>query len=115
MQTIVIFDGFFERYAKKVDFIQKYIFPGGMLPSPSSLEKIAKENKLGFSIKNQMADSYYQTLELWRHNFNQKWNKIKSLGYSDEFKRMWNFYLSYCSGGFKAKTIDVYQIDFSKK
>jgi len=115
MQTIVIFDGFFERYAKKVDFIQKYIFPGGMLPSPSSLEKIAKENKLGFSIKNQMADSYHQTLELWRKNFNQKWNKIKILGYSDEFKRMWNFYLSYCSGGFKAKTIDVYQIDFSKK
>ena len=115
MQTIVIFDGLFERYAKKVDFIQKYIFPGGMLPSPSSLEKIAKENKLRFSIKNQMADSYHQTLELWRQNFNQKWNKIKSLGYSDEFKRMWNFYLSYCSGGFKAKTIDVYQIDFSKK
>ena len=114
MQTIVIFDGFFERYAKKVDFIQKYIFPGGMLPSPSSLEKIAKENKLGFSIKNQMADSYYQTLELWRQNFNQKWEKIKILGYSDEFRRMWNFYLSYCSGGFKAKTIDVYQIDFSK-
>ena len=115
MQTIVIFDGFFDRYVKKIDFIQKYIFPGGMLPSPSTLEKIAEKNKFNFSIKNQMADSYYQTLEVWRDNFNKKWFEIKNLGYSDEFKRMWNFYLSYCSGGFKAKTIDVYQIDFSKK
>ena len=115
MQTIVIFDGFFDRYVKKIDFIQKYIFPGGMLPSPSTLEKIAEKNKFNFSIKNQMADSYHQTLEVWRDNFNKKWFQIKNLGYSDEFKRMWNFYLSYCSGGFKAKTIDVYQIDFSKK
>ena len=114
MQTIVIFDGFFERYAKKIDFIQKYIFPGGMLPSPQKLQQIARENKLGYLVKNQMADSYHQTLELWRKNFNEKWQKIKNLGYSDEFKRMWNFYLSYCSGGFKAKTIDVYQIDFTK-
>ena len=115
MQTIVIFDGFFERYAQKIDFIQKYIFPGGMLPSPQKLQQIARENKLGYFVKNQMADSYHQTLELWRTNFNQKWQRIKNLGYSDEFKRMWNFYLSYCSGGFKAKTIDVYQIDFTKK
>ena len=115
MQTIVIFDGFFERYSKKIDFIQKYIFPGGMLPSPQKLQQIAMENKLGFFVKNQMADSYHQTLELWRENFNHKWKQIKNLGYSDDFKRMWNFYLSYCSGGFKAKTIDVYQIDFSKK
>ena len=114
MQTIVIFDGFFERYAKKIDFIQKYIFPGGMLPSPQKLQQIARENKLGYLVKNQMADSYHQTLELWRKNFNEKWQKIKNLGYSDEFKRLWNFYLSYCSGGFKAKTIDVYQIDFTK-
>jgi len=114
MQTIVIFDSFFERYAKKIDFIQKYIFPGGMLPSPQKLQQIARENKLGYLVKNQMADSYHQTLELWRKNFNEKWQKIKNLGYSDEFKRMWNFYLSYCSGGFKAKTIDVYQIDFTK-
>ena len=115
MQTIVIFDGFFERYSKKIDFIQKYIFPGGMLPSPQKLKQIAQQNKLGFFVKNQMADSYHQTLELWRRNFNHKWKQIKNLGYSDDFKRMWNFYLSYCSGGFKAKTIDVYQIDFSKK
>ena len=69
MQTIVIFDGLFDRYAKKIDFIQKYIFPGGMLPSPSTLERIAEKNKFNFSIKNQMADSYHQTLEAWRENF----------------------------------------------
>jgi len=115
MQTIVIFDELFEKYSQKIDFIQKYIFPGGMLPTVKTLEEIANQKKFGFLIKNQMADSYHQTLEIWRKNFNHKWEKIKNLGYSDEFKRMWNFYLSYCSGGFKAKTIDVFQIDFIKK
>ena len=115
MQTIVIFEDFFDQYSKKIDFIQKYIFPGGMLPTINSLKTIAQQKKLEFSIKNQMADSYHQTLEVWRENFNLQWNKIKNLGYSEEFKRMWNFYLSYCSGGFKAKTIDVFQIDFRKK
>ena len=115
MQTIVIFEDFFDQYSKKIDFIQKYIFPGGMLPTINSLKTIAQQKKLDFSIKNQMADSYHQTLEVWRENFNLQWNKIKNLGYSEEFKRMWNFYLSYCSGGFKAKTIDVFQIDFRKK
>ncbi len=115
MQTIVIFEDFFERYTRKIDFIQKYIFPGGMLPSVKALEKIANQKKFNFQIKNQMADSYYQTLEMWRKNFNNKWDIIKNLGYSEDFKRMWNFYLSYCSGGFKAKTIDVYQIDFINK
>ena len=115
LQGITIRDDLFDRYRNSEDFIQKYIFPGGMLPSPSTLEQIAEKNKFNFSIKNQMADSYYQTLETWRENFNKKWSEIKSLGYSDDFRRMWNFYLSYCSGGFKAKTIDVYQIDFSKK
>ena len=114
MQTIVIFEGLFEKYSQKIDFIQKYIFPGGMLPTVKTLENIAIEKKLDFFVKNQMADSYYQTLEIWRQNFNHKWDKIKNLGYSNEFKRMWNFYLSYCSGGFKAKTIDVFQIDFTK-
>ena len=86
-----------------------------MLPTVKTLEDIANQKKFDFLIKNQMADSYYKTLEMWRKNFNQKWDKIKNLGYSNEFKRMWNFYLSYCSGGFKAKTIDVFQIDFIKK
>ena len=115
LQIITIQEARWEIYRRGVDFIQKYIFPGGMLPSPSTLEQIAEKNKFNFSIKNQMADSYHRTLETWRENFNKKWSEIKSLGYSDEFRRMWNFYLSYCSGGFKAKTIDVYQIDFSKK
>ena len=115
MQTIVIFEELFEKYSQKIDFIQKYIFPGGMLPTVKTLENIAIEKKLDFLIKNQMADSYHQTLEMWRQNFNHKWDAIKHLGYSNEFKRMWNFYLSYCSGGFKAKTIDVFQIDFTKK
>jgi len=115
MQTIVIFEDFFDQYSKKIDFIQKYIFPGGMLPTIQKLKNMAQQNKFDFSIKNQMAESYYQTLEVWRVNFNQQWNKIKNLGYSEEFKRMWNFYLSYCSGGFKARTIDVFQIDFRKK
>ena len=85
-----------------------------MLPSPSTLEKIAEKNKFNFSIKNQMADSYHQTLEVWRDNFNKKWFQIKNLGYSDEFKRMWNFYLSYCEAGFKSKNIDLIQFALQK-
>ena len=115
MQTIVIFEGLFEKYSRKIDFIQKYIFPGGMLPTVEKLENIANQKKFTFLVKNQMADSYHQTLEMWRYNFNNKWDVIKKMGYNDDFKRMWNFYLSYCSGGFKAKTIDVFQIDFVKK
>ena len=115
IQMILIDNKQFDSYRKSVDFIQKYIFPGGMLPSVKALEKIANQKKFDFQIKNQMADSYYQTLEMWRKNFNNKWDIIKNLGYSEDFKRMWNFYLSYCSGGFKAKTIDVYQIDFINK
>jgi cyclopropane-fatty-acyl-phospholipid synthase len=115
MQTIVIFEGLFEKYSRKQDFIQKYIFPGGMLPTVEKLENIANQKKFTFLVKNQMADSYHQTLEMWRYNFNNKWDVIKKMGYNDDFKRMWNFYLSYCSGGFKAKTIDVFQIDFVKK
>ena len=62
-----------------------------------------------------MADSYHQTLEAWRENFNTKWSAIKNLGYSDEFKRMWNFYLSYCEAGFKSKNIDLIQFSLQNK
>ena len=62
-----------------------------------------------------MADSYSKTLLIWSDNFNEKWNNLKKLGFNEEFKRTWNFYLSYCYGGFKAKTIDVCQIDFTNR
>lgn len=115
LQIITIQEARWEIYRRGVDFIQKYIFPGGMLPTVEKLENIANQKKFTFLVKNQMADSYHQTLEMWRYNFNNKWDVIKKMGYNDDFKRMWNFYLSYCSGGFKAKTIDVFQIDFVKK
>ena len=114
MQTIVIDNMYFKSYVKKIDFIQKYIFPGGMLPSVEELSKIAKKSDFEFNIKRKMADSYSKTLKIWSDNFNNKWQILKNLGFNEEFNRMWNFYLSYCYGGFKAKTIDVCQIDFKK-
>ncbi len=114
MQTIVIDNKYFKNYANKIDFIQKYIFPGGMLPSINELDKIAKNLNFKFNLNRKMADSYSKTLLIWSDNFNKKWNNLKTLGFTDEFKRTWNFYLSYCYGGFKAKTIDVCQIDFTK-
>ncbi|MDG2007714.1 MAG: cyclopropane-fatty-acyl-phospholipid synthase [Alphaproteobacteria bacterium] len=114
MQTIVIDNKYFKNYIKKIDFIQKYIFPGGMLPCMNELDKIAKNLNFTFKLNRKMADSYSKTLLIWSQNFNKKWTNLNSLGFPDEFKRTWNFYLSYCYGGFKAKTIDVYQIDFTK-
>ena len=114
MQTIVIDNKYFYKYINKIDFIQKYIFPGGMLPSIHELDKIAKNLNFKFKLNRKMADSYSKTLLIWSDNFNEKWNNLKKLGFNEEFKRTWNFYLSYCYGGFKAKTIDVCQIDFTK-
>jgi cyclopropane-fatty-acyl-phospholipid synthase len=85
-----------------------------MLPSVEELSKIAKKSDFEFNIKRKMADSYSKTLKIWSNNFNNKWQILKNLGFNEEFNRMWNFYLSYCYGGFKAKTIDVCQIDFKK-
>ena len=115
IQAITIDDNLFERYKTKQDFIQKYIFPGGFLPSKNSLNKYVSENGLAIKSYDSYADHYANTLEIWKNEFNRKWDLIKSQGFDLTFKRMWEFYLSYCEAGFKSKNIDLIQFSIQNK
>ena len=115
IQAITIDDSLFDRYKKKQDFIQKYIFPGGFLPSKNSLSKHVSENGLTIKSYESYADHYSSTLALWRNEFDKKWDLIKNQGFDLTFKRMWEFYLSYCEAGFKSKNIDLIQFSLQNK
>ena len=115
IQAITIHDSLFDRYKNKQDFIQKYIFPGGFLPSKQSLYKYAEDNGLKFNEYNSYARHYSDTLVIWRNEFNKKWNLIKNQGFDLNFKKMWEFYLSYCEAGFKSKNIDLIQFSLCNK
>ena len=115
IQAITIDDRLFERYKSKQDFIQKYIFPGGFLPSKNSINKYIFDNDLSIKSYDSYADHYSNTLTLWRNEFNKKWNEIKTQGFDLTFKRMWEFYLCYCEAGFKSKNIDLIQFSIQNK
>ena len=115
IQAITIDDNIFDRYKTKTDFIQKYIFPGGFLPSKSIINKYVSENGLTIKSYDSYADHYSNTLAIWRNEFNKKWDLIKKQGFDSTFKRMWEFYLSYCEAGFKSKNIDLIQFSLQNK
>ena len=115
IQAITIDDQLFDRYKNKEDFIQKYIFPGGFLPSKSELQNYVDKNGLKFNEYNSYANHYSETLIVWREIFNKKWSLIKDQGFDLTFKRMWEFYLSYCEAGFKSKNIDLIQFSLQNK
>ncbi len=115
IQGIVIKDELFERYRANEDFIQKYIFPGGFLPSIKFMENIIKKNHLKLEKINTYSDDYARTLATWRKNFLGAWEKISPLGFDEYFKRMWEFYLSYCEGGFKSRNINLIQFSLSNR
>ena len=115
IQGIVIKEDLFERYRGNEDFIQKYIFPGGFLPSLNFMKHLMIKNKLNFEKINTYSDDYAKTLGTWRKNFFNAWETIKIQGFDDYFKRMWEFYLSYCEAGFKSKNINLIQFSMSNK
>ena len=115
IQAITIDDDLYDRYKTKQDFIQKYIFPGGFLPSKNSLNKYVSENGLTINSYNSYADHYANTLAIWKNKFNKKWDLIKNQGFDLTFKRMWEFYLSYCEAGFKSKNIDLIQFSIQNR
>ena len=115
IQAITIDDSLFDRYKTKQDFIQKYIFPGGFLPSKNSLNKYVSDNGLTIKSYDSYADHYANTLAIWKNEFNKKWDLIKQQGFDLTFKRMWEFYLSYCEAGFKSKNIDLIQFSIQNK
>lgn len=115
IQTITIADELFERYRKGTDFIQQYIFPGGMLPSPTVFR--ARAEKHGLDVVDECAFGldYARTLSIWDQSFQAKKAEIFALGFDERFKRTWEFYLAYCEAGFRAKSIDLFQFTLQKK
>ncbi len=114
IQTIVIQDTLFEKYRKETDFIQQYVFPGGMLPSPRVFEQHASNAGLQLIDQYSFGKDYAQTLRVWRDTFNCKLSEIHELGFKEKFIRLWNFYLMYCAAGFAENSIDVIQFTLEK-
>lgn len=115
IQSILIEDDRYDSYKSSTDFIQKYIFPGGALPSKQVVYESVKNNTTLLPIDFQaFGHDYAKTLNAWRVSFNNNWQKIKPFGYDDKFKRLWNFYFHYCEGGFLQNKIDVAHFVFKK-
>lgn len=107
LQAITVDDKFFESYRTRADFIQRYIFPGGMLPSKSIIAEQAHAAGLTFGAAGNFGDSYARTLYEWRQRFLASWPDIEALGFPVRFRRLWEYYLCYCEAGFRSQTIDV--------
>ncbi|OUD10941.1 SAM-dependent methyltransferase [Marivivens niveibacter] len=110
LQIITVQDHRFELYRKGVDFIQKYIFPGGMLPSPKILRQQAKGAGMNVVGSIEFGESYSQTLRRWYDTFNEKWDEISQMGFDTRFRHMWNMYLTSCASTFHSGNCDVTQI-----
>jgi len=107
LQTITIADERFPAYRRGADFIQRHIFPGGMLPSPSILRTHIEQAGLVIEKVEMFGESYALTLKCWRERFEAAWPRIAAQGFTPHFKRMWEYYLAYCEAGFRARAIDV--------
>ena len=109
VQTITIADALFAGYRKGTDFIQRYVFPGGMLPSPAVFGRHVR--RAGLVVRGDLAfgQDYAETLVRWREGFEAALPEVRALGYDERFVRLWRFYLAYCEAGFRAGTVDVHQ------
>ena len=109
VQTITIDDELFDRYRSGTDFIQQYVFPGGMLPSPSRFE--AEANAAGLVVVDRFSfgQDYARTLRLWREAFMGRLDEVRAQGFDDTFIRLWEFYLAYCEAAFAQRSTDVFQ------
>lgn len=114
VQVITIQDRFFESYKRETDFIQRYVFPGGMLPSPGALKAVAEANGLTIATERVFGLDYAETLVKWRESFRAAWPSIQPLGFDEKFRRIWEYYLAYCEAGFRSGNIDVRQVVFAR-
>ena len=115
IQAITIDHNRYQTAIKSVDFIQRYIFPGSCIPSVNALlQNCSDHSDLQLTHFEDITVHYARTLREWRHNFFRNLEKIKALGYSDEFVRMWDFYFCYCEGGFEERVIGDVQMLFAK-
>ncbi len=107
IQSITIDERYFENYRRQADFIQRYIFPGGMLPTVSRMNVEAARAGLEFETIERFGSSYGTTLSTWRLRFQERWPEIQRLGFDERFRRMWIYYLTYCEVGFESGDVDV--------
>jgi cyclopropane-fatty-acyl-phospholipid synthase len=107
IQGITILEENYHAYRNGVDFIQRYIFPGGMLLTKEIMQQQTVKAGLLFERMECFGQSYAKTLAMWRERFEVAWPKIQPLGFDERFRRMWNLYLSYCEAGFAEGVIDV--------
>jgi cyclopropane-fatty-acyl-phospholipid synthase len=115
IQTITICDESFETYRTRPDFTQRYIFPGGMLPSPSRFMQVAREAGLEPDEPRYFGQSYARTLETWLARFDDVWPQVEALGFDERFRRMWRYYLAYCRTGFRHENINVMQVSLDRR
>ena len=114
LQVITIRDELFEHYRGRADFIQKYVFPGGMLPSEARLREETERAGLDWRGAVRFGEHYAHTLHLWRERFEAQRTQIASLGFDERFYRLWRFYLSYCEAGFRTGRTNVVQLVLAK-
>jgi len=114
IQAITIQDRFFQAYRREVDFIRRYVFPGGMLPSPAILKTLGDRFGLPLIAEKVFPDDYARTLAVWRDRFRSAWPALTPLGFDERFRRLWEYYLAYCEAGFLSHNIDVRQMIFAK-
>src|ERR1700755_361471 len=114
IQAITIQDSLFQTYRREVDFIQRYVFPGGMLPSPEILQSLREKFGVPVIRERIFGQDYAKTLASWRNNFRAAWPDLTPSGFDDRFRRLWEYYLAYCEAGFLSGNIDVRQVVFAK-
>ena len=114
LQIITIRDELFDDYRSRADFIQKYVFPGGMLGSEPRLRQVAERANLAWGEVARFGQDYGRTLAEWSQRFHAAWDDIRALGFDERFRRLWSFYLSYCEAGFRTGRTDVIQLGLAK-
>ena len=114
LQVITIRDESFVWYRREIDFIRHYVFPGGMLPSPSVLRDLGQRFSLPIQGERIFGLDYAATLAHWRERFRAAWPELVPLGFDERFRRLWEYYLAYCEAGFRTGNIDVRQVIFAK-
>jgi cyclopropane-fatty-acyl-phospholipid synthase len=114
LQIITIRDELFSDYRSRTDFIQRYIFPGGMLPSEARLKEETERAGLEWSDLKRFGQNYADTLAEWGRQFEAAWHEIRKDGFDERFRRLWRFYLSYCEAGFRTERTNVIQLGLSR-
>ena len=114
LQIITIRDELFDDYRSRADFIQKYVFPGGMLGSEPRLRQVAERANLAWCEVARFGQDYGRTLAEWSQRFHAAWDDIRALGFDERFRRLWSFYLSYCEAGFRTGRTDVIQLSLAR-